>query len=99
MEAEAVVGVQRRVLAADAVEPRDVILQAVAPVQVPVAQLIFFGTQVFLASRFSWLMLQQLEGRPIDAVAGAQGCGQSHSQHESRAPAELQELREDVRRV
>ena len=79
-------------LAPDRVDARDEVAQAVRPLEVPVADLVLLRVEIFLAARLARLVLQQLEGRAVDAVAGRQRRGQHQPHHERRPAAELQVL-------
>ena len=61
--------------------------------------LVLLRVQVLFPARSQRTVFAQLEGRPVDAIAGTQGGRQDEARDEGRAPAELQVLRQDIRRV
>ena len=99
VELEAVVRLQRRVLAADAVEARDVVAEGLGRLQVPLPDLVLLGVEVLLAPLLPGRGDQQLEGGAVDPVARAQRGGEDEARHEGGPPAVLEVLGEDVRRV
>src|SRR5438067_9847354 len=72
MEAQAPVALQRGVLLAYVVEPRDEWTQAVRPLALPALDLVLLGVQVFLASRLARRIVHQLERRAIHPVVRCQ---------------------------
>src|SRR5215472_6317248 len=95
-EAKGPVLLQRRVLAAEAVDLGDQRPQAARPLQVPVPDLILLRVQVLLAPGGQRRHLRQFEGRPIDAVARAQRRGEHEAQRARSATTGLQRVRQYV---
>src|SRR5580704_17985925 len=89
--------VQGRVLAAKAVEDRDVALDVARTVPIPNLVLVFFRVEVLLAPG-DRLVLAQLEA-VIDAVGRRQRAGQHQADAERRPAAFLQKKRQYVGRV
>ena len=96
---QAPVALQRCVLASDAIHECNKLAQAGRVVAVPMANLILLGVVVLLFTRCNRPAVHELEGRPIDAVARAEGGRQHQADHESRAAAVLQVFGQDVRGV
>src|SRR5437899_2003787 len=85
MEAQTVVAMQCRILAPDAVHPRDQLAQAVRPIDVPAFDFVLFGVLVFVAAGFrTWRDLAELERRAVDAVAGAESGGEDEAHRPRR---------------
>ena len=99
MEPQAVVALESRVVLADVVDQRDQLAQAVGALQVPASELILLRIEVFLGALLARLVLTELEGRSIDAVARTQGGSQDQPGDERRSAAGLEVLSQDVRGV
>ena len=74
-------------------------LQAVGPLEIPVADFVLFRVEIFFAAVAHGAMLHQLEGGAVDAVVRAQRGGQQQADGEDGAAADLQKLGENVGRV
>src|SRR5215472_2104999 len=98
-EAQGPILLERRVLAAEAVDLGDQRPQAARPLQVPVPDLILLRVQVVLATRRQRRHLRQFEGRSIDAVARAQRRRQHEAQCTRGATTCLQGVSQDVRGI
>src|SRR3569833_1760586 len=99
MKAQAPIVLERTVFAADAIDTRDEVPEAVGSRDVPVTQLIFFRAEILFAARLAWAVLGELEGGAVDAVARAERRGEHEAYGEGGAAAELYIFGEDVRRV
>src|SRR5439155_23330002 len=99
VETEASIGLEGWVLVPDPVDDRDQLAEAIRPVALPRAQLVLLRIKVFLRALLSSAALHQLEGRTVDAVAGAERGGQDQSRLERRPASGLEVLAENVGRV
>src|SRR6185436_18980899 len=96
MELQAPVGLQRDVLDPYCIQFPDQRSEAVRPLAVPALDLVLLGVEVFLAAGLARLVLHQLVGRAVDAVARGERRGEHGADDECRAPALLQVLVQDV---
>ena len=99
MEVERVVALEGGVVAADVVDLGDEWREAVAGGAVPVADLVFFAVEVLFAAGFDGEVFAEFEGGAVDAVVGAEGCGEDEALHEGGAASVLECGVEDVGRV
>ena len=99
MESQPLVGLERGVLAPNCVDLRNQTAEIVRSADVPALQLVLLGVEVLLAPRLGRRMLAQLEGRPVDAVTGAERRGEDEPGDEGCSPALHQVLGQDVGRV
>src|SRR5690606_32713685 len=99
VELEAPIGLKRRVVAPNPVDARDQVREASWIPTMPAAHLILFRIEVLLAAGLARAVLEQLERGPIDAEARGERWGEHEPAHEGRAPAVLQVLVQDSRRV
>ena len=94
---QSVIRLQRRILAADAVDRRDEILDVVRVLPIPVTILVLLRVQIFLAAGHR-PALAQFESA-VDAVGRAERRRQDQADPERRRTALLQIGVQDVRRV
>ncbi len=99
VKAQVGVGLKCGIVTANLVDAADQRRQAVGAVDVPLFDLELLGIQVFFLPRRQRRIVHELVGRPVDPVARPQRCRQDETRDESRAPAVLQRLGQDVRRV
>ena len=66
--------------------------EAVRPARVPRPDLVFLGVQILFAPGFSGAVFDELEGRSINPVTGAQSGCQDQSRYEGLPAAELEVL-------
>ena len=96
MEVQALVALEGWILPPDPIHPRNKILQALLLLQVPGADLVLFGIEIFLTAFGTRAMLAEFEGWAIDAIGGAKR-GREHQAYEKgRAATVLEILRENI---
>src|SRR5690606_39891403 len=99
MKAQAPARLQRRILAPNTIDARDEAGKAMRSVEIPPAELILLRVEVLLTARLSRPVLDELECRPVDAVARRERRGEHEPAHEGRTPAVLEVLVDNFRRV
>src|SRR5216684_4996796 len=90
------VTLQGSILAANAVDACDEILQAPRTLQIPMLQLVLLGVEVLFAAGLPGGVVAKLERRAVYAVVRPHRGGKNQAHHESGAASGLQEFRENV---
>src|SRR6185503_3826400 len=93
------IALQRRMVAADAVQARDEVLEARRLVPIPRAHLVFLRVQVLFRAALARAIVHELERRSIDAIARSERRREDEPCDEGGPAAELQILGEDVRGI
>src|SRR5581483_3812269 len=96
VEDEAVVALQRRVLATDTIHTADEFLETRGTIPVPGAQLVLLRVEIFFAALLTGAILHELVRGAVNAITRPQRSGQHQPRHESRPAAELQIFGQDV---
>src|SRR5262245_17140214 len=99
MKVQTLVTLERPILPPNPIHPCNKVLQALRLLQIPGADLVLFGVEIFLTAFETWAMLAEFEGRAIDAIGGAQGSRQYEAYEKGRSASVLEILGENVRRV
>ncbi len=90
---------QRRIVAPRGVDAGDEGGKAVGAREVPLPELVFLAVEILFGAGLARRAFEELERRAVDPVVGRQRRGKHEPRHERRAPAVLQILGQDVRRV